>query len=508
MKHKLLLLLSTLAALSCTKSGGESVLPSRYIEVSASSIDVRTEQSGIQQATQQGGIASRGVTDNNLHLMYLHFLRLNSDQADLGTFDFTGATPARAIRNSGENSPIPFVDPIPYDAITDHYAYVRGYYPVPTVDANNVATWTIDGKTDIIFSDVWNAGKYTAPVKVNDLTFTHILARLHIDGSYKTRDFDPAIQNKIWGKISKIEVQSYANLSYKYATNTTVIENEAQVALLAYEYVSNAFQPLTIPSANNPYVIASAMVPSDGSNTVKLRFTFQDSEITNGYIDLTANLTLKAGYINTLNVRFNTAERDIEIVGSSITPWGTGVDQSDDITSKMEATIEFGKEPFEKTHPDIVEFGCTKEHIDYFGTGATNGGLFTSLIEMRTKHKPYCKFEVAKEDLVFQGKSTMNWQTAQNSAQTVGPRNDACAQVMGPEWRLPRNPEMVLILANHDKLSTEARFDPLKLGESDVYWTSSEQSANDIWAVSKTGGHSSVVKSRQSFVRCVRELDE
>lgn len=227
-------------------------------------------------------------------------------------------------RASGGNSAIQFSTNAPtYDMTANKYAYLRGYHPAGTL-SSGVVTWTPDGATDVLMTDVWNAGRYTAPVSAG-MVFKHILARIEVICKADANDAH-ALVHETWGAIESIKfVGAQPNMKYTYATNTLVADGAAtDFPLLNSNTYTGAFVQTAIPAStsNSSAVTASAMIVPTRENTITLKVKAANQvEQTIGPITLLANGTFGAGKVHTITLTFKAGDTDIEVTDLTVTDW-------------------------------------------------------------------------------------------------------------------------------------------------------------------------------------------
>ena len=88
-------------------------------------------------------------------------------------------------------------------------------------NADETFVWTIDGKTDILLTDVWDAGTYENHSSLQAMKFQHRLSRLEVFCVAEDGSALEAVQ-AAWGNVTAIQVASnvYPEMTYTYQNNT------------------------------------------------------------------------------------------------------------------------------------------------------------------------------------------------------------------------------------------------------------------------------------------------
>lgn len=329
MKHLLFLLLPAVLLAGCSKGEPDAGAgPGRGGAIRiASAIEASAE--------------TRAVVTDGDQLADVQFLRV--DVANDGAFPaacFTGVAPVAGTRMNTNAKPVVFDAPVPEYNTDDSRAYFVAYHPKTTV-ASEVAAWTIDGKTDILVTPVWDAGKYSAPktgaggAAGDPMLFRHQLAQLEVICKAYTADGMPeSTVQALWGDITSIELLNTASeATYAYATNTVAFGGAgAGIALLDGATYADAFaaKPVTVNDANA--VTAAGMFAPDVTpgSTAKLQLRIRTTEVPAGVKlqvqlrDGGADAGFTRGRKHTVTLSLRADPREIAVTGTAITPWGTG----------------------------------------------------------------------------------------------------------------------------------------------------------------------------------------
>lgn len=493
-----ILLLALLIAASCTKSETDNPHGSADGSISISSSVVGDETKALPF------VPTSSVTG-------IQFLHQTSEGTPMGgVLDFTGVTAVAGDR-AGADGAITFTGTAPKYAGSNHNSYLKAYYPAGSL-APGVVTWTVDGATDILVSDLWDAGTYTAPATTG-LVFRHGLARVEVICQAKTEQ-GLAAAKETWGQITAIKLKAHApSMTFTYATNVTVPSGTAVpfTLLNGSSYTTGAFTAIDIPAYNSAVVAAAAMVNPTGA--AGLTLVVETAKYPNGVevpVTFGGSQTFLSGKIHTVTLQFDPIDKQIKVLKSAITPWNTtGVGGGE---MHPPTIIEYGTAPYDKqlkTSDGVVIGSTTESRNGWFGAGVTNGeyregnGEDVWLVE-----KPYYKFEIAKQDLQWDNAGTlagdMVWETAQGTAP-----GGLCAATLGAGWRLPRFSEVAVIMKNIEKLETSGNgFAPLNTFAYKYYWSATEYSTGDAFIIeaSENGGYDYMTKTDRCYARCIREL--
>lgn len=297
---------------------------------SCSKNETTTPQGGERQIKANStidGAKSKAIVQGDVALTDINFLRKDDATANQTTFDFSGTTEITGARAVG--GVITFGTAQTYDMGTDNYAYFRGYHPIGTVTTTASTTWTIDGKTDILLTDVWNAGKYSSPITMG-MKFKHILARVEVVCVANNGEAQSAIEST-WGNITKIEfVGAIPEMVYTYSTNVVASTGTAaDFALLKGAAYTDAFESIAIPATGNTTVNAAAMLAPVANTSVSLKVT----TVTGGEktIPVTLKANLAEGQTHTITLTFKAKDKTITATSSSIEDWATGTTGGADV---------------------------------------------------------------------------------------------------------------------------------------------------------------------------------
>ena len=369
MKSILIYSLALAALTSCSKSeeaitpdNPNNPLPPKEIHISAA-----IEASAQTKATTRADATPlKGPIDGTADIPGIQFLHKDATTSEMSgevlSFDdatlITGTRIATGTATTGGS--ITFSGSAPqYDQKDNKNAYFVAYYPEATEVSSNVATLTIDGKTDILYAERYDAGSYTS-ITTNTMTFKHALAQIKVICK-GAADATQGVIDEVWGKITKIEIETKAKATYTYATQKFAYAVSAtggatsdKLALLGSDYNALAANGVQIPAAtaaiptsgsNDEGVIAAGMfAPDDEASStaaVKLIITTQkDSESAvenNVDVQLMNGVTQAAfisGKTHTVTLTFNSKEKNITVTGTKVEEWTPGYTGTGSVTPK------------------------------------------------------------------------------------------------------------------------------------------------------------------------------
>lgn len=274
--------------------------------------------------TSINGVESKAVTLGSGKQTEVQVLR-KDNTANTAPTDFSGS-PVSVTRETSGN--LTFATVPTYD-LNNNYAFFAAYHPKGTAGSNK-ATWTIDGKTDIITTSAWNAGNYAAPVTTG-MTFNHQLAQLEvICKADPAAGVSEAAVQSAWGKITGIELVNTSNTA-EFAYNglgMTFSTANATLPLSGPDY-STAFSNATITKANSA-VTAAGMFAPVATGTAPITLNVKSTVVTGGKtvtVQLASggsNKGFEKGLKHTVTLTFGASTKNISATATSITPWGSG----------------------------------------------------------------------------------------------------------------------------------------------------------------------------------------
>ncbi len=348
MKKTILIAIATTLMCSCTKEcdePGNIPMPERPISIytaiqseNTPAITPESNTPGTRAAITDGKTALEGIT------FYLWQSKSNT------AIDPTSTTPSSYTGNRAGDATgaITFTSaskPL-YDKTDNQYALLVGCWPNPTpaTPANdNSLSWNINGKTDILISDLWCAGTYLAPINGTEsangatpLTFKHRLAQLEVFcKAAEGEDLDKV--KATWGNIKSIELlDTYPQMTYNYTTNEITGTGEKRaIPLLQSDYetafTATAIQAHTATPPETATTTAAGMYAP--AKLVILRITTEGATNATTDDDLIrtfaiqfvdgngANVDFTAGKKHTVNILFPSIIKDLQIEITAPESW-------------------------------------------------------------------------------------------------------------------------------------------------------------------------------------------
>lgn len=270
------------------------------------------------------GIATKAVIGQaQTALSGLTFLRLDEATPDQTSgFDFSGKTEITGSSRSSDGTVI-FGTVQHYDKESDKTSYMRGFTTGGvTVATGSKAVWVIDGATDILLTDVWNAGRYSSPGN-HTMLFRHQLSRIEVICQGEANVAASVVQAK-WGDVSYIKLESMMpELTYTYAGDALTASGTAGDFLLLKGTGYNAAEPfeaVAIEPNGGTTVCGSAMVfPQTTTVKLKVRTVNMGEKV----VTTTLN-ALERAKIHTITLTFNTDGQTIGCSASTIEAWTDG----------------------------------------------------------------------------------------------------------------------------------------------------------------------------------------
>ena len=356
MKAIIIYSLALAALTSCSKSEKTTTPDNptpqqpREIRISAAiEASAQTKAVTREVTTLEGPIDGTADIPN---IQFLHKDDANSTQSSGLSFEgVTAITGTRGKNADSGGGNITFDNSAPqYDLVDNKYAYFVAYYPAGSV-TSNVATFTIDGKTDILYAPLFNAGRYTDITSTPAMTFKHALAQLEVVCKAE-ENVSPDVMAKVWGKITKIEIATKETAKYKYSDQsfeftTTESGGSNKLPLLGNDYkTAFAADGIEIPASTNTTVNAAGMfAPDNAANStapIKLAITTQvgsenavTTEVTVQLTDGGSSSTSKGferGKKHTATLTFKSSTKEISVTGTTVDKWDTGYTGTGDVT--------------------------------------------------------------------------------------------------------------------------------------------------------------------------------
>ena len=309
----------------------------------------------------EGASTKALIEGTDAALSDLTFLRVDIDASSGGTpssYDFSSSSPITGSSRATSSGKITFGSsgtPQEYDKVSKKNAYFRGYTTEGLKESTSVtsssvsptAVWEIKGTNDILMTDVWDAGNYSAP-KTTGMIFRHLLSRIEVVCKAETGSSLDVVK-AAWGKVTKIEVlNANPELKYTYSSNTIEASGTPAAFALHKDYTTTE-SPTTLEvdirasDYSEADVDAVAMIPvipltgGSPSYSFQLKVTtagtktgdLQGEAIIIDQINVSlnngssSNLAMEAGKIHKVVLTFKADGRTISCESSSIVAWDT-----------------------------------------------------------------------------------------------------------------------------------------------------------------------------------------
>ena len=342
MKKTILIAIATTLLCSCNKEVDETgniTLPERPISIYTA---IQSEKTTTVSPQTRAPITG---TDAVLEGITFYLWQSTSNTID---FSANPSSPSsytgnRTTNNNGKISFNKGSQPV-YDQKENKYAFLVGCWPNATATtADNSLTWTIDGKTDILISDLWCAGTYLAPITgaesgsgASPLTFKHRLAQLEVFCKAADGETLNDVQTT-WGNIKSIELlDAYPQMNYDATTNKiTGTGNKTAILLLKADYETD-FEPTAI-QAHTTTLPETATATAAGmyapSNLIVLCITTEGATTTTDddlkqtfavqFVDNNTPVDFEAGKKYTVNILFPSTIKYPQIAITATTDWTT-----------------------------------------------------------------------------------------------------------------------------------------------------------------------------------------
>ena len=312
----------------------------------------------IQATSVIEGAMTRALITGDVALSNLTFLRKDVESTTSSLTDFSSPTATiTGCSRATSGGAITFGSSQDYDK-EGKKTFLRGYTTEGIKTTNTRATvetteWTVNGKTDILLTDSWDAGTYTDS-KNSGMTFKHLLSRIEvICQAEATSSSTLDVVKAAWGKVTKIEVlDAYPEITYTHSTGAVAASGTTKAFELLKDYTSEdaTFVTKDINANGTTTADAVAMIPpipltNSPSYSFQLKVTTAGAAVTTGQptqIEKTINVSLSssagssneamtAGQIHKVTLSFKADGKNISIAASTIETWTDGSTGATDV---------------------------------------------------------------------------------------------------------------------------------------------------------------------------------
>lgn len=296
------------------------------------SIEIRSSVSD-DQAKGRSQVQGKAVAINTSALSDVQFLRKDITNGDLAPTDFSNIITVLS-GDRGTTGDITFATPKPRYLSTGERTYLWAFYPKATITPKTKASWAVDGKSDILVSTVHDAGTLASPLTgerskgQTPMIFQHRLAQLEVTCQVASGESETAVQGN-WGTINKVELlNTPSTLTLDFSTGVTTASGSASKVLLKDDYTTTA--PATaLTSAGTKWAGMYAPAAAGSTDPIQLKITTAKEtagrtisvQLKDLYGD---NKGFEVGMTHSIVLSFKAKDKEIEIKGTVIKPWGTG----------------------------------------------------------------------------------------------------------------------------------------------------------------------------------------
>jgi hypothetical protein len=352
MKAIIIYSLALAALTSCAKSeeaitpdNPNNPLPPKEIHISAA-----IEASAQTKAVTRVNATLTGALDGTVDIPGIQFLK--KDATNSTSLSFADATPYVGTRtannNTGTGGDITFTSASqPQYSLVDQNAYFVAYYPAGTLDESaKTAAITIDGKTDILYTEIYDAGTYTEPkpgtTGSTHMTFKHALAQLEVICQTNSAESKDAVRDT-WGQITKIELATNNTATYTYGTHVFTFSDTGsgtKLPLVNSDYKTD-FATVDIPDGSSTPTTATAagmFAPTTTASALSLTITtakLTQTVTVNLYAESdtgeSTQMSFEAGKTHKVTLTFNSTTKDITVTKTEVAAWGDGYKGTGDV---------------------------------------------------------------------------------------------------------------------------------------------------------------------------------
>ena len=374
MKKTILIAIATTLLCSCNKEVDETgniTLPERPISIYTA---IQSEKTPTVSPQTRAPITG---TDAELKDITFYLWQSTNNTIDLSATPFSPFSSYTGTRAGSNTGAIIFNEgsqPV-YDQKENKYAFLVGCWANATATtADNSLTWTIDGKTDILISDLWCAGTYLAPITgaesgsgASPLTFKHRLAQLEVFCKAADGETLNDVQ-ATWGNIKSIKLlDAYPQMTYNYTTSEITGTGEKKaIPLLQSDYettfTATAIQAHTTTPPETATATAAGMYAP--SNLIVLCITTEGATNATTNDDLIQtfavqfvdendnNVDFAAGKKYTVNILFPSTLKYPQIAITVTTDWATNSETPADGLGGSQGVDTEGPGDWDKNDPN------------------------------------------------------------------------------------------------------------------------------------------------------------
>lgn len=275
-----------------------------------------------QEILLSSGVSSgvKASYDGASALRGLQLLRSDVNSGDVPNFADQGII--ESSRVGDELGSITFEIPQFYSK-DGRSSYFAGYFPAAATIIDNVATWDIDAKKDIMTAAAVNAGKWGSSEQAS-LAFKHELAQIEIVFRAEKDKHDQVKQR--WGTINSVKLlNTSAQLTYSYITQSTSKAGDlVSIPFCSADYTTD-FSPMDLPDFSSDKVSAAGMFYPEQSSTITLEIETQNMGTKVHTVNLASGTALlKANRYQIALTFIDSSQGQIVEVCSTVEAWADG----------------------------------------------------------------------------------------------------------------------------------------------------------------------------------------
>lgn len=205
-----------------------------------------------------------------------------------------------------------------YDDKTNKNTYLFGYYPEPD-NMSSTLEWEIDGKKDVLLTDIYDAGTQDNPL-IPVMHFKHLLTQFEVICVTQTGKTDEVRER--WGKITSIKMQfprSSIILDHDKMIVSPGAQRNEQPFFVQADYTTD-FQAVDIQDDTNTTTTAAGMFLPDTFYGITLLVKTEKKAERAAKINFgPGNIEAGKRYVTTLIFNLNSID-----VKTTIDDWSAG----------------------------------------------------------------------------------------------------------------------------------------------------------------------------------------